>query len=105
MKKTGRSKGLTLRDVVNHISAFKQQVNSRFDVMDQRFDAMDQRFDVMDQRFERADEKFEGIDRRFDRQDEDIDCILSILVKDRKTIDDHEPRIRKIERHLKFARA
>ena len=34
MKKTGRNKGITLRDVVNHISSFKQEVNMRFDRME-----------------------------------------------------------------------
>ncbi|MBM3228170.1 hypothetical protein FJZ27_04935 [Candidatus Peribacteria bacterium] len=34
MKKTGRNRGLTLRDVVNHITAFKQEVNVRFDRME-----------------------------------------------------------------------
>lgn len=36
MKKTGRNKGLTLRDVVNHISNFKQEVNTRFDTLEKR---------------------------------------------------------------------
>ncbi len=38
MKKKIRSKGITLRDVVNHISNFKQEVSVRFDRMEKRID-------------------------------------------------------------------
>ncbi|MDR3288969.1 MAG: hypothetical protein LBT22_06025 [Peptococcaceae bacterium] len=43
------------------ISAFKQEVNQRFDAVDQRFDAVDQRFDAVDQRLDALEKSLEEV--------------------------------------------
>jgi hypothetical protein len=46
-----------LREMRDEALAFRKEVNTRFDGIDQRFDGVDQRLDGMDRRFD-------GVDRR-----------------------------------------
>jgi hypothetical protein len=52
------------------LKQFMEQMNNRFDQVDQRFDRMDQRFEKMDQRLDRMDQRFEKMDQRLDRMDQ-----------------------------------
>ncbi len=62
----------------------------------------DERFDGIDQQFARIDQQFARIDQRFDDQDEKLDEIMNAvgmdLAKHSAKIDDHETRIKRLER-------
>jgi hypothetical protein len=45
----------------------RDDMNRRFDLVDDRFDRTDARLDRMDARFDRMDERFDHMDGRFDR--------------------------------------
>jgi hypothetical protein len=40
--------------------------------MEVRFDAVDQRFEAVDQRFDAVDQRFDAVDQRFDRLEADV---------------------------------
>ena len=96
MKKTGKNKGLTLVDVVNHIMHFKQEMNTRFDEVENRvgnkIDRLDKRMDRMEQRIEWIDVHVMNIEGRLNT--------VEIAIIQQK----HEPRLRRVERHLKLAK-
>lgn len=68
-EKTEKSTGLTLVDVVNHMSGFKQEMNERFATKTE----LQELRTSMESGFSRMEE-------RFDRQNKDIDRILGIRV-------------------------
>lgn len=59
-------------------------------------------FDGIDQRFDRIDQQFAKIDQKFADQDEKLDEILNAvgadLAKHSAKIDDHDVRIKRLER-------
>ncbi len=95
MKKDTRSKGVTLRDVVNHISSFKQDVSMRFDRMEKRMDRVEVGVQILDQKVNILDRKIHSLDIKLSNIDERLDVIEISIVEQR-----HEPRIRRIEKHL-----
>jgi predicted nuclease with TOPRIM domain len=59
---------------------FREDMNHRFDRVDERFDdvyarfdRIDERFDDVYARFDRVDERFNGMDERFDQMDRRFD--------------------------------
>ena len=56
-----------LLTLVNTVEVGFEQVDQRFDGVDQRLDAMDKRFDGVDQRLDAMDKRFDGVDRKLDR--------------------------------------
>lgn len=69
------------------LCATKEEMNLRFDAVDQRLDGIDKRFDGIDKRFDDTDKRFDGLDKRFerlesgfDRLGERFDRILHTLV-------------------------
>ena len=46
---------------------FVQETRERFDNVDKRFESVDQRFDNVDKRFESVDQRFDNMDKRFDQ--------------------------------------
>ena len=57
------------------LDAFRDEVNERFQWVDQRFEWVGERFQQVDRRLDGVDERFDGIDRRLDRMDERFDGI------------------------------
>jgi tetrahydromethanopterin S-methyltransferase subunit G len=61
--------------LASDLTAFRREVDRRFDKVDERFDKVDERFDKVDERFERLEEKFDErfeamavrFEKRFDR--------------------------------------
>lgn len=49
------------------LCATKEEMNLRFDAVDQRLDGIDKRFDGIDKRFERLEGGFDRLCERFDR--------------------------------------
>ena len=95
MKKTTYSKGLTLRDVVNHISA----VSGKIDGVDRRLSG---KIDGLAGRIGRLETEFQSLNRivntmdiKLSNIDERLDVIEISIVEQK-----HEPRIRRIEKHL-----
>jgi DNA anti-recombination protein RmuC len=58
-------------------TATKEEMNLRFDAVDQRFDAVSQRFDAVDQRFDAVNQRFDEVDRRFDEVGKRFDAVDS----------------------------
>lgn len=47
-------------------SAFKLEVDKRFDAVDKRFDAVDKRFDAIEKRLDKMDDRFERLEKKMD---------------------------------------
>jgi len=95
-----------------------QEVDRRFEQVDRRFEQVDRRFEQVDQRFEQVDRHFESIEGRLDALTEEVrenrtysgilhedmmhqfKLVLECLDPTRAQLEDHERRIRGLERDL-----
>lgn len=102
MKKKSAAKGITLKTVIDHIQAFQQRTEMRFDSlenrmgsMDIRMDSMEKRMGSMEQRMEKLDQRLVWMDVQISNIDERLDNIeISIIEQN------HDRRIRKCERAI-----
>ncbi len=99
VKKKTPSKGITLKTVIDHIQAFQQRTEMRFESlekrMDERFAKMDDRFTKVDQRFDKLDQRLAWMDLRISNIDERLDRIEITMIEQ-----NHEGRIRKCEKAI-----
>ena len=95
-----------LTDIRQEIEKRFEAVDERFEKIDQRFETIDARFDEIDQRFEAVDARFDEIDQRFDEIDKDIgELRLNLRYMSNTIIEtfdtacqEHEQRLTHLER-------
>jgi hypothetical protein len=97
MAKRPGAKGITLRDVVNHITHSKQQLSSQIQEVDRKLSG---RMDRMDSRMDRMERSIEWIDVHVMNIEGRLNTIEVAIVEQK-----HEKRICRIERHLHLSEA
>ncbi|RIW31320.1 hypothetical protein D3H55_15200 [Bacillus salacetis] len=83
------------------LKKFMEQMNNRFDQVDQRFEKIDQRFDRMDQRFEKMDQRFDRMDQRFEKMDQRLDRMDQRFEKMDQRFDRMDQRMEGLEKDVK----
>jgi predicted nuclease with TOPRIM domain len=62
------------------LCATKEEMNLRFDAVDQRFDGMDKRLDRLGDGLDRLNDRFDRLNDRFDRLNDRFDRLLQTLI-------------------------
>jgi hypothetical protein len=95
MKKTGRSKGITLRDVVNHISTLSGKIDGIDRRLSGKIDGLSIRIGRLETEFHTLHRTVNTMDIKLSNIDERLDTIEISIVEQQ-----HEKRIRRIEDRL-----
>ena len=85
------------QELVEFIAPRFDDMNKRFDAIDDRFVLMDKRFDAIDERFVLVDKRFDAIDERFVLVDKRFDAIDERFVLVDKRFDAIDERLRRGE--------
>jgi archaellum component FlaC len=83
-RSAARHFSVIVEDLLSQFKVFGEALQGLRENMALRFDEIDRRFDGIDDRFERIDHRFDGIDDRFERIDHRFDGIDQeiLLLKD-----------------------
>ncbi len=92
VKKKTTAKSITLKTVIDHIQAFQQKTEIRFDRMENRMGSLEKR---MEDGFARVDRRLSWMDLRISNIDERLDRIEITMIEQ-----NHEGRIRKCEKAI-----
>jgi hypothetical protein len=98
MKKKTYNKGITLRDVVNHISTLSGKIDRVDRRLSGKIDGLTKRIGRLEVGFLTLNRMVNTMDIKLSNIDERLDTIEISIVEQK-----HEPRIRRIERHLGFS--
>ncbi|MBT2686742.1 hypothetical protein J7I93_00945 [Bacillus sp. ISL-47] len=70
-----------MEQILKAIQQLENQMNNRFDNVDQRFIEVDHRFDKVDQKFIEVDQRFDKVDQKFIEVDQRFDKVEQKLVE------------------------